>query len=32
MKREVIRCEGIKLPNGEIMKGVEKEGYIFGHS
>ena len=32
MKREVIGCEGIKLPNSEIMKGVEKEGYTFGHS
>ena len=28
MKRgKVVRCEGIKLSNCEIMKEVEKEGY-----
>ena len=28
MKRgKVVRCEGIKLPNCEVMKEVEKEGY-----
>ena len=34
MKRgKVVRCEGIKLPNCEVMKDVEKEKiYIFGHS
>ena len=27
MKRgEVVRCEGIMLPNNEVMKEVEKEG------
>ena len=30
MKREkVVRCEGIKLPNTEVMKEVEKEGYTY---
>ena len=30
MKRQkVVRCEGIKLPNCEVMKKVEKEGYIY---
>ena len=30
MKRgKVIRCEGKTLPNGEIMKEVEKEGYAY---
>ena len=30
MKREkVVRCEGIKLPNTEVMKQVEKEGYTY---
>ena len=32
MKREkVVRCEGIKLPNSKVMKGVKKEGdtYFF---
>ena len=30
IKREiVVRCEGIKLPNCEVMKEVEKEGYTY---
>ena len=30
MKRgKVVRCEGITLPNGEIMKEVEKQGYTY---
>ena len=30
MKRgKVARCEGIKLPNSEEMKEVEKEGYTY---
>ena len=30
MKRgEVVRCKGIKLPNSEVMKEVEKEGYTY---
>ena len=30
MKRgKVARCEGIKLPNSEVMKEVEKEGYTY---
>ena len=30
MKREkVVRCEGIKLPNCEVIKEVEKEGYTY---
>ena len=30
MKRgEVVRCEGIKLPNWKVMKEVEKEGYTY---
>ena len=30
MKRgKVVRCEGIKLPNCEVMKEVEKEGYTY---
>ena len=30
MKRgKVVRCEGIKLSNGEVMKEVEKEGYTY---
>ena len=30
MKRgKVVRCEGIKLPNNEVMKEVEKEGYTY---
>ena len=30
MKRgKVVRCEGIKLPNTEVMKEVEKEGYTY---
>ena len=30
MKRgKVVRCEGIKLPNSEVMKEVEKEGYTY---
>ena len=30
MKRgKVVRCEGIELPNSEVMKEVEKEGYIY---
>ena len=34
MKRgKVVRCEGIKLPNCEVMKEVERERiHIFGHS
>ena len=28
-KRKVVRCEGIKLPNCEVMKKVEKEGYTY---
>ena len=26
---EVVRCEGMKLPNCEVMKAVEKEGYTY---
>ena len=26
---KVVRCEGIKLPNSNIMKEVEKEGYTY---
>ena len=30
MKRgKVVRCEGIKLPNSEVMKEVEEEGYTY---
>ena len=30
MKRgKVVRCEGIKLPNTEVMKEIEKEGYTY---
>ena len=30
MKRgKVVRCEGIKLPNCEVMKEVKKEGYTY---
>ena len=30
MKRgKVVRCEGIKLRNSEVMKEVEKEGYTY---
>ena len=30
MKRgKVVRCEGIMLPNNEVMKEVEKEGYTY---
>ena len=30
MKREkVVRNEGLKLPNNEVMKEVEKEGYTY---
>ena len=30
MKRgKVLRCEGIKLPNSEVLKEVEKEGYTY---
>ena len=30
MKRgQVVICEGIKLPNSEVMKEVEKEGYTY---
>ena len=30
MKRgKVVRCEGIKLPNCEVMEEVEKEGYTY---
>ena len=30
MKRgKVVRCDGIKLPNSEVMKKVEKEGYTY---
>ena len=30
MKRgKVVRCEGIKLPNCEVMKEVKKEGYKY---
>ena len=30
MKREiVVRCEGIKLPNCEVMQEVQKEGYTY---
>ena len=28
-RRKVVRCEGIKLPNSEIMNKVEKEGYTY---
>ncbi len=26
---KIARCEGIELPNGEVMKEVEKEGYTY---
>ena len=26
---KVVRCEGIKLPNSEVIKEVEKEGYTY---
>ena len=26
---KVVRCEGIKLPNSEVMKEVGKEGYTY---
>ena len=26
---KVVRCKGIKLSNGEVMKEVEKEGYTY---
>ena len=30
MKRgKVVRCERIMLPNNEVMKEVEKEGYTY---
>ena len=30
MKRgKVVKCDGIKLPNNEVMKEVEKEGYTY---
>ena len=30
MKRgKIVRCEGIKLPNTDIMKEVEKERYTY---
>ena len=30
MKRwKVVRCEGIKLPNSEVIKEVKKEGYTY---
>ena len=25
----IVRCERIKLPNSEVMKEVEKEGYTY---
>ena len=28
-RRKVVRCEGIKLPNNEVMKEVKKEGCIY---
>ena len=28
-EREVVRCEGIKLLNSEVMLEVEKEGYTY---
>ena len=28
-RRKVVKCEGIKLPNSEAMKEVEKEGYTY---
>ena len=28
-RRKVVRCEGIKLPNSEVMKEVKKEGCIY---
>ena len=28
-ERKVVRCERIKLPNSEVMKEVEKEGYTY---
>ena len=28
-RRKVVRCEGITLPNGEVMKEVEKEEYTY---
>ena len=28
-RRKVVKCEGIKLPNSEVMKEVEKEGYTY---
>ena len=26
---KVVRCEGVMLPNNEVMKEVEKEGYTY---
>ena len=26
---KVVRCEGIKLPNSDVMKEIEKEGYTY---
>ena len=26
---KAVRCEGIKLPNSEVIKEVEKEGYTY---
>ena len=28
-RRIVVRCDGIMLPNNEVMKEVEKEGYTY---
>ena len=28
-RRKVVKCQGIKLPNSEVMKEVEKEGYTY---
>ena len=28
-RRRVVRCEGVMLPNNEVMKEVEKEGYTY---
>ena len=28
-KGEIVRCDGIELPNVEVMKEVEQDGYTY---
>ena len=28
-RRKIVRCEGINLPNGEVMRKAKKEGYTY---